>query len=83
MLENRIKTGKDEVTLMFDTKIYPAKAVLKASEKFTEDFWMFVDGNTEDNIMVRIKSKSGKVDLKEIAFRFFNFVLGTIKEKDF
>ncbi len=79
MLEDNIKIDKGELIVFFDTKIYPSDAVLKASEKFTENFWTFVDGDKSDKIILKIKPKSGKAE-KEIAFEFYNFALAMIKE---
>lgn len=83
MLEENIKTDKEGLTIFFDTRFYPAAAILKASELFTKDFWLLVDGNKNEKMFVKIKPKKGKMESKEVGLEFYNFVLSVIREKDF
>lgn len=83
MLEGNIKIDKEGLTIFFDTKFYPANAILKASELFTKDFWLLVDGNKSNKMFVKIKPKKGKIESKGVGFEFYNFVLSVIREKDF
>ena len=86
MFGDMISEKDGEVTIVFDTRFYPAKYVLKASEDFTDNFWVFVDGNIKDKMIVKIKPKNNKNNNKnteEMGFSFCNYVLSIIKEKDF
>ena len=79
-----ISENDNEVTIIFDTRFYPAKYILKASEDFTDNFWVFVDGNPKDKMIVKIKPKNDndKCNLKKIGYEFCNYIIGIIKEKD-
>ena len=80
MLENSIKIEKNEVTIFFDTRLYPPFAILKASENFTENFWLVVDGNNQDKMFVKIRSKDKKnEDMKLVSLEFYNFVISMIR----
>ena len=85
MIDSMISEKNGEVTVILDTRFYPAKFILKASEDFTDNFWVFVDGNVKDKMIVKIKPKNNndKNNLKNIGYDFCNYIIGVIKEKDY
>ena len=74
------KEGIAKISL--DTNFYNYEAILQASKDFSENFWVYMDGDVCDKILVSIKSKSGvEADLDTLGYEFYNYVLGLMQNE--
>ncbi|MBN2422226.1 HxsD-like protein [Candidatus Woesearchaeota archaeon] len=74
-----IDKKKNEVKLNFDTRFYGFAAILAASKDFTESCWIFMDGDKNDQISVNLKPKSKEIDINNLGYDFYNYVLGLMQ----
>ncbi|MBD3202662.1 hypothetical protein GF327_00045 [Candidatus Woesearchaeota archaeon] len=78
---NSLKLDKEnqEVKLIIDTKFYGYQSILHASKDFTENCWVFMDGDTSDKILVTLKPKNKDIDLNTLGYEFYNYTLGLMQ----
>ena len=74
-----VKNDEKEVILDFDTRFYPLNFIVSASKDFSECCWIFVDGSNAQNIKIGLKPKSDDIELQNLGYEFYNYVLGLIK----
>lgn len=75
-----VKKEENEVVLNFDTKLYPHECIVRAGQYFTESCWVSLDGSPEE-LQIKLKPKSGELDLNVIGYEFYNHVLGIMKNE--
>jgi len=70
------------VTLSFNIPIYDQKHLLQASKDFSENFWVIMHQETENQILINLKPKEENSikDLNEIAYEFYNYALGLMQQ---
>jgi len=71
-----INLDKEDVTLFFDTRIYKLDSIMEAANDFTESCWVNIDSDVKDKVLVKITPKTSKIELDNLGFEFFNYVLG-------
>jgi hypothetical protein len=78
---NRIDIDKknQEVKLILDTKFYGFQSILHASKDFTENCWVYMDGDKNDKILVTLKPKKESIDINKLGYEFYNYVLGLMQ----
>ncbi len=77
MKKNDLEIVKDTVTIKLNRYLYTKRAVIVASEAFSES--CFVSLNiTPDAYVVAMKPKE-EMDLKTLGYEFFNYVLGIMQ----
>ncbi len=72
-----VEDGEAKITL--NGKFYDIRAVLKAGQKMDNDFFVLVDGDPTDVILITMKPKRD-VDAEKGAYEFLNVLLGEMKE---
>lgn len=80
MIEFEFDKEENEVRILFDTKVYPFHAILLAASDFTQDFWVFIDGDVRSEVLVCIKPKEEITKPKELVYEFVNHVIASVKE---
>lgn len=70
----KIKIDKRDnaVTVSINPNIYPLEVVYSAAYMFLDKVYVFIDGNTDKEILVRLKPKNKGEDLEELAGLFNN-----------
>ena len=72
-MENfEIDREKNSVLVSINPKIYPLEVIYSAAYIFTENCYVLLDGNPEDEIIVELKPKNESENLEKIAMEFNN-----------
>lgn len=77
-----IDNANKEVTLKLNMKMYNYDAILQASKEFSENFWIIIEGDINDKLVVNLKPKPEfikDVNLNELGYEFCNFTLGLMQ----
>jgi hypothetical protein len=69
-----LQLEKDSITLSLNTRIYKVKSIVATAEAFSQNFIVDVR-SCADRVEVRIKPKAKNVELKDVGYEFFNYVL--------
>ena len=71
-----------QVTLRLNMDLYNYEATLQASKKFSENFWVIIEGNPTEKLIVHLKPKPefvNDVNLDELGYEFYNFTLSLMQ----
>ena len=73
-VESNIEINEKEgyVIISINPKIYPLDVVLSSAYVFTEKYYCLVDGDPKEEIIVEMRPKTKKGDLKKMAREFNN-----------
>ncbi|MBT3407264.1 hypothetical protein HN415_01130 [Candidatus Woesearchaeota archaeon] len=73
-MQGNMEINKKEgyVMLSVNPKIYPLDVVLSSAYIFTENNYLLVDGDPEEELVVELRPKDKKSDLKVLANEFNN-----------
>lgn len=74
-----IEIKKNLVKVNLNKDFYPKKAIIVASEAFSESF--FVNLNLNGNFYTVLLKSKEDVDLKNVGYEFFNYVLGIMQNE--
>ena len=77
-----IDKENNEVKLYLNSEYYDFNLIMEASKDFSDNFWVRVDGDIDNKIIIGLKSKSEKIDLKELGYEFSNYVLGLMQNAE-
>ncbi|OYT57380.1 MAG: hypothetical protein B6U68_01915 [Candidatus Aenigmarchaeota archaeon ex4484_14] len=79
---NEVSTSDGSCVVRFETCLYEPRHIIIAAQAFTDDYWVYLDGNPNSAIQVVLKPKKVSVtDLKKIGYEFYNYVLLTSKNQ--
>ncbi len=62
----------NSVLISINPKIYPLDIIYSAAYIFTENCYVLLDGNPEDEVIVELKPKNDALELEKIAREFNN-----------
>lgn len=79
MSDIQVDKKNNVVKLIVDTRFYGCGAVLSAAKAYTDSCWVYVDGDTEDKLLVTLKPKTDEIKLETLGYEFYNFMLGLMQ----
>jgi len=82
MTNLQIDNLNKEVTLKFNMDMYSYEAIICTSKEFTDNFWVIVQGNPKEKIIVNLKPKEefiNDINLNELGYEFYNLTLGLMQ----
>ncbi len=76
-MEGNFEINREEgfILVSINPKIYPLDVVLSAAYVLIDEYYVLVDGDPKEEIMVEIRSKNKKKDLEEVGRRFNNLLI--------
>jgi len=82
MINMKVIANEEEkhVLISFDTKFYPYECIYKAIQDFSGSCFSNIKGNQESPIVI-LKPKSDEINLHNLGYEFYNYVLGIIKNE--
>ena len=81
MKKMEIDRNNKEVKLLINTEFYDSDSVLKASHAFSKSCWVYLDGNVNEKLRVSLKPKFKEINLDELGYEFYNYVLGLMQNE--
>ncbi|MCD6215909.1 MAG: hypothetical protein J7J92_02435 [Candidatus Aenigmarchaeota archaeon] len=79
---NEVSTNDGSCVVRFETCLYEPRHIIIAAQAFTNDYWVYLDGDPSGIIQVVLKPKKVSViDLKKIGYEFCNYVLLTSRNQ--
>ena len=79
----KINNINKEITLRLNMNMYSYEAILQSSKEFSENFWVIVQGDLNNEIIINLKPKPefiDNVDLNELGYEFYNYTLGLMQD---
>lgn len=80
MKKMEIDKKNKEVKLLINTKFYDSGSVLKASQSFTRSCWIYIN-ELDGKLLVSLKPKFKEINLDELGYEFYNYVLGIMQNE--
>lgn len=75
-MENfEIDKEKNSVLVSVNPKIYPLDVIYSAAYVFTDNCYVLLDGDPQDEVIVELKPKNSSLELEKIAMEFSNELL--------
>lgn len=90
-MQGNFEINKKEgyILVSVNPKIYPLDVVLSSAYMFTEKYYMLIDGDPNEEIIVELRPKNKKEDLEQIGRKFnnelinyANYVVQAIKNEE-
>jgi len=76
-----IDKKQNYVLISLNPSLYPVHVVLAAAEKLMSRACIILDGDPAEEILVEIRPKGSKEDLKKLAFDFNNQLINALRNK--
>ncbi len=74
--EFQVDRKSNELTILVDTRFYGYMTVMYAAKAFTESCSVYVDGNTNDKLIVAIRpNPEAGIDIDTLGYEFYNCML--------
>jgi len=73
-MQGNLELNKKErsVSISVNPKIYPVDVILSSAYMFTEDYYIFLDGDVNEEIIVEMRPKNKTENLEQIGKEFNN-----------